>query len=196
MAWPSWRGEEDDLVAVSAAGRHQFVFLLDADGDDAARHHVAEVLQRRLLHGAAAGGEEDELALLFQVAHREQGAHALARLQRHQVGDGLALARGAELGNLVHLQPVHAAGVGEHQDVIVGGGHEQVLDEILLARAHALAAGAAAALLAIGGDGRALQVAGVADGDRDLLVGDQVFQIDLGGFVLDDRCGARRRTSS
>ena len=61
-----------------------------------------------------------------------------------------------------------------------------MLDEILLARAHALAARAAAALLAIGRDRRALQVAGVADRHRNLLVGDQVFQADLGGFVLND----------
>ncbi len=59
-----------------------------------------------------------------------------------------------------------------------------MLDEILLARAHAFAAGAAAALLTIGRDRRALQVAGVADRHRNLLVGDQVFQAQLGGFVL------------
>ena len=32
---------------------------------------------------------------------------------------------------------------------------------------------------------RALQIAGMGDGDGDLLVGDQVFQLDLGGFVDD-----------
>ena len=71
-----------------------------------------------------------------------------------------------------------------------------MLDEILLARAHAGASGAAAALLAVGGDRRALQVAGMGDGDRHLLVGDQVFELDLLGFVLDDWCGARRRSPS
>ena len=60
-----------------------------------------------------------------------------------------------------------------------------MLDEILFARLHAGAAGAAAALLAVGGDRRALHVAGVADGDGDLLVGDEVFELDLGGFVFD-----------
>ena len=56
------------------------------------------------------------------------------------------------VGNLVHLEPIDAAGVGEDEDVVVGGGDEQLLDEIFFARAHALAAGAAAPLLAIGGD--------------------------------------------
>ncbi len=56
-------------------------------------------------------------------------------------------------------------------------------DEVFFARLHAGAAGAAAALLAIDGDGRALEVALVAHRDRDLLVGDQVFKLQLGGFV-------------
>ena len=71
-----------------------------------------------------------------------------------------------------------------------------MLDEIFVARLHAGAARAAAALHCVGGDRRALQVAGMADGDRHLLVGDQVFQLDFGGFVFDAGCGARRRTAS
>ncbi len=50
---------------------------------------------------------------------------------------------------------------------------------------HAHAAGAAAALLAIDGDGRALEVALVGDGDGHLLVGDEVFKLDFGGLVDD-----------
>ena len=67
----------------------------------------------------------------------------------------------------------------------MSGGDEQLLDEIFVARLHAGAARASAALLAVGGDRRALQVAGVADGDRDLLVGDEVFEVDFGGFVFE-----------
>ena len=47
--------------------------------------------------------------------------------------------------------------------------------------------GAAAALLAVDGDGRALEVALVADGDGDLLVGDEVFELEFGGLVDDLR---------
>ena len=68
----------------------------------------------------------------------------------------------------------------------MGGGNKEILDEILFARAHALASGAAAALLPVGRDRGALHVAGMAHRHRDLLVGDQVFQADLGSFVLDD----------
>src|SRR5262249_56723789 len=43
---------------------------------------------------------------------------------------------------------------------------------------------AAAALLAVGRDRRPLEIAGVADRNRDLLVSDQIFECNLGGFVL------------
>jgi hypothetical protein len=43
-----------------------------------------------------------------------------------------------------------------------------------------------ALLLAVDADGRALEVAGVGDGDRYLLVGDEVFEGELGGLVEDD----------
>ena len=60
-----------------------------------------------------------------------------------------------------------------------------MLDEILVARLHAGAAGASAALHAVSGNRRALEIAAVTDCDRDLLVGDQVFEHDFGGFVFD-----------
>ena len=59
------RGQEDDLLAVGEAGSNQFVALLDVDGDNAARHHVREVLEFGLLHGAIAGCEEDVFAFFF-----------------------------------------------------------------------------------------------------------------------------------
>ena len=40
-----------------------------------------------------------------------------------------------------------------------------------------------ATLLAIGGDGRALQISRVRNSDSNLLVGDQVFELQLGALV-------------
>src|SRR6202166_607713 len=97
----------------------------------------------------------------------------------------LAFAGGAHVGNFIDLQPIHSAGVGEDKNVGVRRGDEQMLDKILVARLHSGAALASAALLAVGGDRRALQVSAVADRDRDLLIGDQVFQLNFGGFVFD-----------
>ena len=59
-------GEEDDLLAVGDAGGDELVVLVDADGDDAAGHDVGEVLERGLLDGAVAGGEEDVTCRLLR----------------------------------------------------------------------------------------------------------------------------------
>ncbi len=64
---------------------------------------------------------------------------------------------------------------------------DELRDEIFFARLHAGAARAAAALLAIDGDRRPLEVALVADRDGNLLVGDEVFELKLGGLVDDLR---------
>ena len=61
----------------------------------------------------------------------------------------------------------------------MGVGDEQAGDEILVARRHAGAALAAAALHAIFGQRRALDIAGMGDGDRDILALDQRFVLDL-----------------
>ena len=113
----------------------------------------------------------------------------LAFLHRDEVGDRLALAARADVGDLVDLQPVAAAAVGEDHDVGVGRGDEEVADEVLLARAHADAPLAAAPLRAVGGDRRPLDVAGIRDGDRHVLVGDQILDAELAA-LLDDHGAA------
>ena len=149
------------------------------------RHDVGEVAQGGLLDGAVAGGEEDELGVLLEVADGEDGDDALAGLEVDERGHGLALAGGADVGDFVDFDPVDAAGVGEAEQIGVGGVDDELGDEVLFAGLHAETAGAAAALLAVDGDGRALEVAGVGDGDGDLLVGDEVFEAKLGGLVED-----------
>ena len=45
--------------------------------------------------------------------------------------------------------------------------------------------GASTTLLAVGGDGRALEVAGVRDRDRNLFIRNEIFELKLGGLVDD-----------
>jgi hypothetical protein len=148
-------------------------------------HDVGEVLERGLLDGAVASGEEDVLGVFFEVADGEDGDDFFAGLEVDEGGHGLALAGGADVGDFVDFDPVDAAGVGEAEQIGVGGVDDELGDEVLFAGLHAETAGAAAPLLAVDGDGRALEVAGVGDGDGDLLVGDEVFQAKLGGLVED-----------
>ena len=49
--------------------------------------------------------------------------------------------------------------------------------------------------VAIRGDRRPLDVAGVGDGDRHVFVGDQILDAELAALARRSRCAARRRTS-
>ena len=169
-------GEEDDLLAVGDLGGDELVVLVDADGDDAAGHDVGEVPEGGLFDGAVAGGEEDVLVVFVEVADGEDGDDFFAGLEVDERGHGFALAGGADVGDFVDLEPVDAAGVGEAEEVGVGAVDDELRDEVFLAGLHAEAARAAALLLAVDGDGRALEVAGVGDGDGYLLIGDEVFE--------------------
>ncbi len=186
MAWPSCDARKDDLLAVGEAGGHQFIAGFDVDGVDAIRTDMAEILELGFLDQTVAGGEENVFAFFFKIFHGEHGAHALAGLQADQAAHVFALAGCAHVGDFVNLEPVHAAVVGKDQNVGVGGGDEEMLDEILVAGLHAHAALSAAALAAVGGDGGALHVTAVAYGDGHLLVDDQVFELNFGGFVFND----------
>ncbi len=130
-------GEEDDLLAVGDAGGDELVVLVDADGDDAAGLDVGEVLERGLLDGAVAGGEEDVLALFGEVADGEDGDDFFAGLEGDERGHGLALADGAYVGDLVDLEPVDAAVVGEAEEIGVGGVDDELGDEVFVAGLHA-----------------------------------------------------------
>ena len=164
-------------------GNHRVAFL-DTHRDDAAGARIAERAQLGLLDHAAARAHDDEL-VLFELLHGQQRGDPLAFLHRHQVGDRLAAAIWPDVRNLVHLQPVGTAAVREDHDVGMRRGDEEMADEILFARAHADAALAAAALIAVVGDRRALDVAGVADGDRHVLFGDQILDAELALFGED-----------
>ena len=74
-------GEEDDLLAVGDFGGDELVVLVDVDGDDAAGHDVREVFEGGLLDGAVAGGEEDVVGLVGEVAGGEDGDDFFAGLE-------------------------------------------------------------------------------------------------------------------
>ncbi len=151
-------GDHDLALAVGAQGLDDLVALVEADGLDAAGPGMRVGLQLRLLHLALAGDEED-VAARGEVAHGHAGGHPLALAQGQEIDHGLALGLAPALGHLVHLEPVHLAEVGEEQQRRVGGGHEEVLDDVLFLGLHARHALAAAPLAPVGLHVGALDVA-------------------------------------
>ena len=98
----------------------------------------------------AAGRHEHEV-LLVVLLHRQQRVDLLALLERQQIHHRLAARAAPGLRQLVDLEPVDLAAVGEAQHGVVGVRDEQLLDEVLvLDRGGGLAASAAALRLVLG----------------------------------------------
>ena len=131
------RDHDDLVVGVDRAHGEQLVVVADVDRDDAVgfdRRVVGE--QLGLLDGAVARGEHEVLGL-GEVARGDHRLDPLALAQRQHVDERAALGRALRLGQLVDLRAVDLAAVGEEQQVVVRGAHEQVLDEVAVLHVHA-----------------------------------------------------------
>src|SRR5215831_19150815 len=171
-------------LAVRAPGGHHPIVVVEADGLDAAGARVRVRLELGLLHRALLGREED-VAAGGEIAHRHARRDLLAVAEGQEVHHRLALGLAPALGDLVHLEPVDLAAIREEEQVRMGGGDEEIGDDVLFLRLHAGHALAAAALAPIGLDVGALDVAGARDRDHHLLVGQQVLDRQLGGLGQD-----------
>ena len=121
------------------------------------------------------------MVLLRELPQGHEGDHLLVVLEGDEVLDVLAPGGGGRLGQVVDLQGVGVAPVGEDQEGVVGLGEEELLDEILVLGLHAQLALAPALLAPVGGQGGALDVAGLGHGDHHLLVRDHVLHADVAG---------------
>ena len=178
-------GHDDPVALAHALHGKQAVALFEADGDDAVAAAAVVSLHDGLLDHAARGGEQQVL-VLGELAAADDARDLLAVLERQQVHDRGAARLARTLGQLMDLQAVDLALVGEEQHVLVGARDEHLVDDIVLFEVRSGHALAAALLRAVGGHGDALHVAGMGDGDDHLLVGDEVLDVEraLGGLDL------------
>ena len=91
----------------------------------------------------------------------------------------MPLAPAPGLRDLVALELVDLAAVGEEQDGVMRRGSEDILGKVLLARAHRGNAAAAAPLRAVDRGRLALDVAEVGQRVRAVLLLDQILDVDL-----------------
>ena len=184
------RDHHDLVVAVGQLGRDEAVAVLDVDADDAALAVVGVLGDLGLLDGPV-GRPHHEEAALVEVRDADHRGQLLVLLEVEQAGDRLAARGAGGLLDLVDLLHVDPAVVHEEQDVVVGVGGEQVLDEVAvlvgrgLGELRALGPLAAALLQAVLGDGGALDEAGVGDGDHAALVGHDV--LGIGDTLTEDK---------
>ena len=119
------------------------------------------------------------------------GAHQHARQVRRVEAARLPRV----LGHLVRLHPVDLALGREEQQPVVGGRDEDVRDHVLFLQGGALDALAAAALALERVDRLALHVAGAADRDDHVLLGDQILDVEVADVGLELRAPRVRRAS-
>ena len=94
--------------------------------------------------------------------------------------DTLRLA--AALGNLVALEAVNPALIGEEQHVVVGIDDEHFCGDVLFAARHTRNTSAASALYLVGVNGKALDVAELCEREDAFLLRNQILYIDLAAY--------------
>ncbi len=125
---------EADGLAATGAQNHfaltvgkldadQAVVVAQVNRDDAAGARPRECGERSFLDGALAGRHEHEM-LLVVLLHGQHGVDFLALLQRQQVPHRFAAGVVARLWQLVNLQPIDLAAIGEAQDGVMSVRHE------------------------------------------------------------------------
>src|SRR5262249_19605784 len=168
------RAEQHLVTRLRQGHVNQGVPLFETNADDAALLGPAVVFQRRLLDQAASRRHQQVIVAL-EATHRNHAGDLLLGLERQHVGDGPADAGPAHFRDVMHLQPVQLAAVGEAQQIRVCRGDEEVFDEIVVALRSAGDAFAAAVLAAVRAQRQPFDIAVVAKRDGVHFLGEQVL---------------------
>ena len=94
-----------------------------------------------------------------KLLNRQQRSDLFTWQKIREIDDGFALSCRADIGNLIDLQPVQPAAIGEDEHIAVRIRDEDLGYGIFVSRLHPDAAFAAAALVAVDGKRRPLQIA-------------------------------------
>ena len=97
---------------------NKFIALIDGNGDDAAGARIGICRQIGLFDDAFFRDHHDKL-IGHKFANRQRGADFFTRREIDEIDDGLAFRGASSLRDLVHFQPVHLAGVGKDQQIVV-----------------------------------------------------------------------------
>ena len=151
---PFCRRQHDVVVARDDPHVDQLVSFVQLDGNNAPFHRPAVGREGRFLHRAVLGRHDQEL-LVGEFADRQATGHALfGVLQREQIDDRPPAAGAALQRQIVDLLPMHAAPIGEEQQIGVRAGDEEMLDVVLFVRLDPRDPFAAAVLRLVGAERR------------------------------------------
>ena len=165
------------------------VALVDGDGIDARRTGTRIRFERRFLYRTLLGAEHQvrifEIVRVFQATHIHHGTHLVFARNLDKVLNGQTFSRLPSFRDLINFQPENTPQLREEQQVLVRGGHEQVLRKVVLLRDGPTRAGPAPALGPVLVEIGALDVAFARDGDDHRLVGNHVLGREIAALVVD-----------
>ncbi|OQC61608.1 MAG: hypothetical protein BWX50_01660 [Euryarchaeota archaeon ADurb.Bin009] len=148
-ALPEPRRQDQLLVPVGRLHIHQFVAVAEVDGVDPGLPGPRELIERHLRDRSAPRRKEEEV-VGPELPHRDHRGHALSAVEVQEVDEGLALAGPLPLGEVVDLQPVDLAPVGEAEEAVVHVRDEDVLDAVVVLGRHPDDAAPPAPLVPVG----------------------------------------------
>ena len=181
-------GGEDHLARAAGQRRgQQGVPLPNPDGPQPPHPDIAVLREGRPLDLPAPGrGEEVEgLRGLVFLGNRHDGDHLALLREAEQVDDGATRACLSGLRNLVPLEPVREAFVGQEQETAMGVADQDILDRVSGANAGPGMSGPAPGLGAVVAERGPLDVSRLGHRDHDVLDGDQLLDGEI-ARVLDD----------
>ena len=171
------RGDDDLVRACRELYGDELVALGNFNGDLAAAHDAVELARGGLFDETVLGRHHKIPRAVFR--NGQNGGDLLARVELDDIDDRPSARGAVRLGDLIPLDGVHLAEVGEEQDIVMRGAYEHLLDEVVLLRAMPRDAHAAAILRAVFGNGETLHIARMGHGNDDVLLVDEVLVLDL-----------------
>ena len=180
-------GGEHKLIP--GAGDHsvnKLITLTEFDRDQALGAATTILFERRLLHHATAGGQEEALIFFLKARDRPALRYPLSLLKLEQIDQGAALGIASEFGQLENPHREDFSERCEHQQPVVGTRHKEVLDGIVSVALGAFEALATPLLSPVGIGRRSLHIAIFGDRDHHRCLGDQLRHIaDIGHVAAD-----------
>ena len=176
--------QEDILIAVRELNLDQIISLSEGDGCQAVLSDMAESSHAGLFYQALLRRHED-IMFIVEFPDRDDRRDLLFRLQLEEIDDGGASGRTAGLRDLVGFQPVDPSHVRKEHQEIVGHGHEQLLDIIVLDGLHALDSLAAPVLGTEVVRGHPLDIAKLCHGDDGVYPRDHILSGNIKLVIAD-----------
>ena len=137
--------KENVIVIVCDLNFDQFIIFTKGNGCKSGLSYICIIFDRCFLSDTILGRHE-QIFIIFVLFDRNDGCNLFTWCKLEQVDDGCSSCGTACLRNLVCFDTIYFTGIGKEHQIMVGGGHKQLFDVIVVNGLHSLDALAAAVL--------------------------------------------------